>query len=362
MEGAIEKESQPPKTHTFLNNHEEDEMSYRQLTVDDRYQIQILGTEKFTPTEIAERLGFHRSTIVRELKRNSEPAMLHAYTAKRAQKKTRQRRVDKGKRSRKLQGSLQAIVEALLRRSWSPEAIAGRLRLEQKITISHETIYQHVIRDSKAMGYLRYCLRFGGYKHHRFKKSTVAAKTALRKKTIHDRPASVNNRRVLGHWERDTLLGQRGRSALLTLIERKSRLSRIRRIANVDVEHASTGTVGALKGLGAKSVTNDNGTEFQRDDELQNKMQIPIYFCDPKSPWQRGSIENLNGLIRQYIPKGSDIDALPDAICDALEETLNFRPRKTLGFRTPHEVFYRENLKLTTDPSAHLGLEFSRST
>jgi IS30 family transposase len=112
----------------------------------------------------------------------------------------------------------------------------------------------------------------------------------------------------------------------------------------------------------SKTLTNDNGVEFQRDVEMQNKLDIPIYFCDPASPWQRGTVENTNGLIRQYLGKGSSFDDLPEWIENAVENTLNFRPRKTLGYRTPHEVFYSENVTLTRNQAMHFGLEFSRPT
>jgi transposase, IS30 family len=339
-------------------------MNYRQLTQDKRYQLESLRGLGFSMVTIAAWLRCHPSTVSRELRRNADPRSEGAYAAKRAQSMTRQRRVDKGERCRKIQGTLQRHVERHLRRSWSPEQISGRLRLERGIRISHETIYQHVLRDARRQGKLRYCLRFGGYKHHRFRKSKVAVKSGLRKKSVHQRCAAANKRRELGHWERDCVLGQRGESALLTLVDRKSRFTRIRRVQKVDTEHVARATIEALATHRrvTKTMTNDNGVEFQRDEALQAKMNIPIYFTDPHSPWQRGSIENLNGLVRQYVPKGFDIDKLPSWATQALEETLNFRPRKTLGYRTPHEAFYGTRLSLIANQRMHFGLEFSLAT
>jgi IS30 family transposase len=339
-------------------------MSYRQLTLDERYKIQVLHKQRFTKAAIAGELQRHPATIARELDRNSEPQCVEPYRAERAARMACQRRIDKGRRERKIQGEVKEIIEQKLRLSWSPEQISGRLQLERELSISHETIYQHVLRDSQQRGTLRYCLRFGGYKHHRFKKSKVGARTRQRKNWLEQRPAEANERREMGHWERDCMLGTRGNSALLTIIDRKSRYTRIRHVKKLDVEHVAKATLDALGTHRAisKTMTNDNGTEFQRDESLQKRMGIPIFFCDPASPWQRGSIENLNGLLRQYLPKRSNLDKLPVWAPKALEETLNFRPRKTLGWKTPHEIFFDDLVMLTINPLLRFGLEFSPSS
>jgi transposase, IS30 family len=336
-------------------------MNYRQLALDERYQLQVLHAQGVTQVAIARLLGRSQSTMSRELRRNQDPCASVAYKAKWAHAATGQRRVDKGVQCRKIQGTLQRHIERKLRLSWSPEQISGRLRLERGIRVSHETIYQHVLRDSRQRGFLRYCLRFGGYKHHRFKRSTMAEKTRLRKNSVHARPAAANKRTELGHWERDCVLGQRGQSALLTIVDRRSRYTRIRHVEKLNTEHVAHATIAALAPHRriTKTMTNDNGVEFQRDQALQDEMRIPIFFTDPSSPWQRGSIENLNGLVRQYVPKGVDMDALPDWVPQALEETLNHRPRKTLGYRTPHEAFYRKRQSLIANQRMHFGLEFS---
>lgn len=335
-------------------------MRYRQLTLEDRYQIQSLHAHGFTQVEIAQSVGCHPSTISRELRRNVR-GHWERYKAATAQAAARRRRTLKGERSRKIQGRLQELVERKLGLSWSPEQISGRLRLEMGIHVSHETIYQHVLRDARSQGILRYCLRFGGYKHHRFRKSKMGQRTRLRKNWIRTRCKAANERTELGHWERDCVLGVRGGAALLTIVDRKSRYTRIRRVQNVDIDNVAPATIEALSTQDGpvNTLTNDNGVEFQRDEALQKKMGIPIYFTDPSSPWQRGSIENLNGLVRQYIPKGADIRQLPEWMPQALEITLNHRPRKTLGYRTPHEVHYRRRLTMISNPRVHFGLEFS---
>jgi transposase, IS30 family len=338
-------------------------MSHRQLTLEERYHIQLLH-KQHSRSEIARTLGRHRSSVSRELRRNSEPDATQPYLAARASRLSHQRRIAKGRASRKIQGPLQELVERKLRLSWSPEQISGRLKQELGIQISHETIYQHVLRDSKARGFLRYCLRFGGYKHHRFKKSRMAERTRQRKNWMETRPPAANDRSELGHWERDCIVGKHGGAALLTLVDRRARYTRIRRVERHNAAEVAQATVDALKPHRdvTKTVTNDNGSEFQRDQTLQRQLGVPIFFTEPSAPWQRGSIENLNGLVRQYVRKGSRIEELPDDVPSALEETLNFRPRKILGYRTPHEIFFDEEVCLLKGQLMHFGLEFSSPT
>jgi IS30 family transposase len=311
--------------------------TYEQLSLDERYQIQTRKGLRHSVPSIARALGRHPSTIYRELKRNGDPdrfvgffkpVRLPDYLAKRANMFAGARRVKKGEAQRKIRGELRELVESKLRLSWSPEQISGRLFSEQRISLSHETIYQHILRDSKRLGFYRYCLRFGGYKHHRFKKSKMAERTRARKNWIEDRPAAANKRSEIGHWERDCLLGKRGDSALLTMVDRRSRYVRVVHVPKLDTDTIATATTEGLRGLKHKTLTNDNGIEFQRDESLQKTMGIPIYFCNPHSPWERGSVENANGLIRQYFPKSSDFDKLPTWGPSAVENTLNFRPRK----------------------------------
>jgi IS30 family transposase len=334
-------------------------MSYRQLTLDERYHIQVHLKERLSQVEIARRLGRHPSTISRELKRNRRGGYVPAYQAKRANCFAGQRRIDKGERSRIIRGPLKRLVEERLRWSWSPEQICGRLRLELGIKVSHETIYQHVLRDAKQCGFLRYCLRFGGYKHHRFKKSRMAERTRGRKKWLDQRPAAANERAEIGHWERDCIIGARRGAVLLTMVDRRSRYSRMARVRRHTAKLVGAATSRLLARHRRITITNDNGREFGDDETLQRKLGVPIYFTEPSAPWQRGSIENLNGLVRQYIPKGASLDDLPNVTVSAIEETLNHRPRKNLGFKTPYELFFDEETKLMNRKTVHFGMKFS---
>jgi transposase, IS30 family len=336
-------------------------VKYQQLTRDERYQIAALHKQKMSMVDIARTIGRHASTVGRELARNKNE--WGEYTGGRAHERAEARRDAKAAKRRKIHGELQALIEQKLKLSWSPEQIAGRLRLELSIAISHETIYQHVLRDThEKSGILRYCLRFGGYRqgHSRFKKSHCAERTRNRKNRIDSRPAAANERTELGHWERDCLLGTRGGPALVTFIDRRSRFVKLRYVTRVDTKMVADATIAALKSEPTKSVTNDNGAEFRGDEKLQRALRTKIYFCDPSSPWQRGSVENANGLIRQYAAKGKSFDDMNSDYPSMIAETLNHRPRKVLGYRTPQEVFLDEKLWLLTDPKLlRFGLEYS---
>jgi IS30 family transposase len=342
-------------------------MTYQQLSLDERHQIRALRSQSVSWAEIARRLGRHRSTILREVRRNSVERIdgVIQYHAGQAHGRAHARRVAKGVQQRRIQGELRTLVEQKLRLSWSPEQISGRLWLERGDRLSAETIYQHVIRDAfEQRGGLRYCLRFGGYKKHRLRRSRHAARTRARKNHISQRPAAANDRSEVGHWERDCVLGPKGGPVVLTLVERRTRYTRFRRVGKLDTAAVAAATVEALRPYAAsiKSVTNDNGVEFQRDAALASRLRVPIYFCDPSSPWQRGTVENVNGLLRQYLPKHASMPTLTDALTTALEDTLNYRPRKILGYRTPHEAFFGEVTPLLKGDLMRFGLEFSPET
>jgi IS30 family transposase len=341
--------------------------TYVQLTLEERYQIYTGRKTGWSQAAIAKFIGRDPATVSRELKRNRYPHTVcgqqHLYRPAYAHEMAAGRRAAKGRAERKIQGPLQSLVERKLFLGWSPEQISGRLLHELDVGLSAETIYQHVIRDThEQRGPLRYCLRFGGYKQHRCTKSVVGQRTRERKNWLDTRPAAANERSELGHWERDCVLGKRADgAALLTMVDRKSRYLLVRHVEHLDSTHVAKATEHALANQRyARTLTNDNGHEFARDAALQQRLQLPIYFCDPSSPWQRGSIENANGLIRQYVRKGARLDDLEPWMPRALEDTLNFRPRKTLGFRTPHEVHFDQSVNLMSGPLLRLGLEFSR--
>jgi transposase, IS30 family len=345
-------------------------MARGQLTLDERYQISSMLQQRKSRAEIARCIDRDRSTITRELERNSivrvqDGQRIVYYDPKQAQFRAHERRVVKGAATRKIQDALRELVDGKLQLGWSPQQISARLRAEGLAAVSHETIYQHVIRNShEHRGWLRHTLRFSGYKHRRLRKSKHAQRTRALRKHIDGRPAAANERSELGHWERDCVVsGKHGRKALLTIVDRKSRFACIALVEH-NVDAVASATVAALAEHAdvTKTITNDNGSEFHRSSDLEDALGLPVYFCDPSSPWQRGSVENLNGLVRQYVPKGMNLDELPAWFPAALADTLNHRPRKVLGWKTPFEVWTGQSVKLMSGPLLRVGLEFTSAT
>jgi len=336
-------------------------VSYQQLTLDERYQIYTLRKQQLNCAEIGREMGRHRTTIARELKRNvGERSMTVGYMPTVAHKLAAERRVDAGALRWKITGDLKRLVEEKIMQSWSPEQISGRLLLEHGLKLAFETIYQHVIRDDAAGGLLRYGLRQRRRRHARTAKKATADRARAAQRHVDNRPAAANDRSELGHWERDCIVGTAGKSALLVAVDRKSRYSLLARVEAATTRIVTKETLRMLDGLPTESVTNDNGAEFARADALEAKLGARVYVCDPSSPWQRGTVENTNGLIRQYVPKKTNIDDLHSSMPTAIQETLNHRPRKVLGFRTPHEAFFDEKTTLMpTRKRMHFGLEFA---
>ena len=313
---------------------------YHQLTEQERYTVGVLRRQGSSLRAIGRILDRHPSTISREIRRNACHANDGAYRPSKAQERTNGRR----RRSRSVRQHDQAIYEAiegLLRdEQWSPEQIANWLMLTGVTRISHMTIYRYVREDAKYGGVLRLCLRQGG---KRRRKRTFGPEKRGRlqgKPMIDTRPEAVESRLEPGHWEGDTVIGAADeRDCLLTLVERSSGVALVAKLP-----HRTTAAVNraALKlirtsGMPFKTITWDNGTEFHGYKALEQAAGIRCYFAYPHRPWQRGSNENFNGLLRQYAPKRRSLAHLQQHHCDRIAETLNQRPRKRYGYKTPIE-------------------------
>lgn len=320
---------------------------YHQLTQRQRFIIQDLRDLGKNLTEIAKELGVHRSTISREIKRNSN--CKGGYRALGAETYRKGRRVDKYDRHRKIAGVLEEVIIEKLGQAWSPEQISGRLKLEGKWSISHESIYRwiyNIAPEFKAA--LRHrCRRRRGLKKRR---------RGLEKKPrkfINLRSEAANQRTELGHWERDLLEGRRSGPSLLVANDRKSRLTKIKRVFSHNSSEVSEATTNLLKNEITTTLTNDNGVEFGEYEKLEKELSIPVYFCQPYTSWQRGTVENTNGLIRQFYPKRSDFWQINDEEIKYIELNLNNRPRKTHGFKTPYEIHYSKQTKLIKEESTY---------
>jgi len=300
-------------------------------------------------TEIAKRLKRSDSTINREIHKQVKKRKW-CYSAVLGEKLAKENIAKRG-RKRKIDNcdELKEYVYEKLKIEWSPEEIAERLKLEyagnMKMRISHETIYQHL-----------YCLPKGELKKELMKGLRHERKRRLSRQNIHDRrqkiadiisiserPKEVEDRIVPGHWEGDLIIGKDRKSAIGTLVERTMRITLIVPLKAKDAFTVRESFAAAFERIPkkfAKTLTYDRGREMSQHKPFTEKTKIKVYFADPYSPWQRGTNENTNGLIRQYFPKGTDFSKVSVSALAEAERRLNGRPRKTLGYYTPAEKYY----------------------
>jgi transposase, IS30 family len=309
-------------------------MKYCRVTFKHRLCIKTMQASGLTNGEISDKLGFHRCTIGREIKRNSGG---RGYRCKQAQKLCEQRQCYRYQARRMLPPMIEA-VEKKLKLKWSPEQIRNRFKKAGHPYVSAETIYKYIKKDRAAGGHLWTHLR---YSHKRRRRRFPAMERRGRihgATSIEKRPNGAKNRSRLGHWERDSMLGSSRKGGILVLTERKSRFNRLQQVDVRTARKITKATITATKGYKFKSITNDRGLEFYEHERLTKKTGIPVYFCDPYSSYQRGTNENRIGVLRQYIPKGSDLRCLNDAKLQYIENEINNRPMKCLDWRTPYEV------------------------
>lgn len=321
-------------------------MSYRQLTPEQRYQIEAYLGTGMTKSEIAKRIGVHRSTVYREICRNSD-VRLRGYKACPAVWAVRERH--RQKRKRRIGEETWARVEVLLGVEWSPEQISKRLKLEGLSTASHETIYLRVYRDKLKGGDLYKHLRRQHICRKRIHKYSKRGAWDTRR-PIRERPSIVETRSRLGDWEADTIVGRRQKGSILSLVERRSRLLLLEKLEDRSPDTLADAASRKLAPVKDKvlTITSDNGFEFRRHERIALELDADFFFADPYASWQRATVENTNGLVRQYIPKKSDFGSLSNDDLQLVADRLNNRPRKTLGFRTPNEVFFNQSVALIT--------------
>jgi len=321
---------------------------YRQLTEEDRIEIYAMKQAGKEQNKIALKLGVHPSTISRELARNTG---LRGYRPKQAQQKTLHRRFT-ARKALKMMPETIDYIESKLAEQHSPEQIAERMKLDpgwHGPVVSHERIYQHVWQDKAQGGMLYKHLRIGGTKQRRKRRNSRDMRGTIKNRVgIQERPNIVERKIRIGDWEGDTVVGKNHQGALVTLVDRKSKLTLIGKVDRYTAEAVEITIISLMELLPRRNytLTVDNGKEFASHESIADTLQIKVYFADPYSAWQRGLNENTNGLIRQYVPKGSDVRSLTDRQIQHIMDRLNNRPRKSLGFLTPNEVFC-ERKKLT---------------
>ncbi len=313
-------------------------MRYHQLTSAERYALSALRKQGHSQSEIARALGRHRSTICREVQRNTRKD--GGYRPETADDFARWRR---GRSRRNWQFTDQhfALVRLCLQEYWSPEQISGRLHRLGLLTISHETIYRYVWDDWGCGGSLHLFLR-GARKLRRKRYRSYDSRGRLEgKRHISQRPAGAENRSRFGHLEADTVMGAPDQHCVLTLVDRKAGFTWIGKLHERSARAANERAVNLIKKARhrIRSVTADNGTEFHGYKEIESRTGALFYFANPHHSWERGTSENTNGLIRQFRPRGKSMAQLTQKDCDRIALLLNNRPRKRHGFLTPAEVY-----------------------
>jgi len=313
---------------------------YKHLTLDERYQIYAFKKSGWGNARIAKELGVDKTTIGRELKRNLSG---RGYRPKHADKLALGRRQAKAKK--RISVETWVAIETDLQFDFSPEQINGRRSLEGKETVSHEWIYQHIYQDKATGGNLYQHLRSQKKRKKRYGKNSQRG-ALINQISIENRPLIVTEKSRIGDWEVDSVIGKGHQGAIVTMVERKTKLLRMEKVDYKTAELTKKALCKLLNGLEVKTITSDNGKEFALHQEIAQVLEAEFYFCHPYSSWERGVNENTNGLVRQYFPKQMKFATITAKEIKLAEDKLNNRPRKTLGYQTPNEVYSKEQKEL----------------
>lgn len=310
-------------------------MAHTQLTSEQRYQIKALKQANQTTAKICEIVGVDRSTVYREIKRNTG---LRGYRPKQAHEKALDRRQRKSKQ--RITQETWKRVEEKLQLDWSPEQIANWLKKHGNEKVSHEWIYHYVYADKRVGGNLHQHLRC--QKPYRKRTGSNDRRGKIPNTTsIEQRPEIVDQRARLGDWEVDLILGKGQQGVVVTLTERKSRFTLLRKVLSKQAELVAQAIIDLLSWVEhLKTITADNGKEFAKHLQISRQLCVDIFFAHPYSSWERGTNENTNGLIRQYLPKSRNLTTVSTQEELMIMDRLNLRPRKCLDFNTPFEVFF----------------------
>ena len=313
--------------------------NYTHLNEENRFEIYEHKQDGLTIRKIAKIIGKSPSTISRELSRNKSA---RGYRPKHASEKTLARKKS-ARKSMKMNSELIAKIEMMLSEDWSPEQISGALGIEN-INVSHECIYQYVWQDKKNGGKLYMHLRHGHKRRNRKRGKKETRGQIKNKVSIHDRPKIIDEKGRIGDWEIDLVVGKDHKGFLVTVVERVSKYTVAAYCEFKDSSSILKAVVKLLNPLKAvvHSITSDNGKEFADHEAIAKTLSLKYFFADPYSSWQRGLNENTNGLLRQYFPKKSSFTAITENVLKAVIDKLNHRPRKTLDFLSPFQIFSPE--------------------
>ena len=315
-------------------------MTYSQLTLKERYMLCRLRKQGLNNAQIAQYLGRHPSTIGRELKRNR---CNHdgKYRYSKAQEHCNGRR-SRSRRNQQLCDKDFRIALLLLKQQWSPEQISGWLKDNHKKPISHETLYRYIWKDKAQGGTLWKYLRQSSKQRRKRYKAYDSRGRLAQKRHISQRPQSIESRKIKGHWEIDTVMGKGSKHCIVTLVERKSGYTLIGKLKDRTTQSLNQRVLSIINKQPNlfKTITADNGTEFHQYKVIEDKHPTKFYFTNPYHSWERGTNENTNGLIRQYLPKGMDMKNVTQHQCNAIAKSLNNRPRKRHDYKTPEQILF----------------------
>lgn len=314
---------------------------YIHLTPEERDEIANLHSQKTPLSQIASILKRSKSTISNEINRNSSK---NGYYSQQAQQQAKKRWERSHKRIRINNPILRAYIEQKLKSGWSPEQVAGRLKQDNSdMSISHEAIYQYIYEENRVL-----CLYLPRRHSKRLKKGNLrkTKRTTIPDRiSIQERPKVIELREEFGHYEADSVVSRKSKYALSTMVERKSRYTTISRLSSKTAQNTSNAIKKALQDLpdnAVKTFTYDNGTEFALHMQVNSSLNTKSYFCQPYHSWEKGSIENRNGIIRRYLPKGTDFAKIKDVEIKWIQDRINNTPMKCLGYKTPREIFDQE--------------------
>ena len=293
-------------------------------------------------TQIANNLGRSKSTISSEIRRNKGG---RGYRPKQADRLAQERSIG-SRNARRIEPHVLKAAFERISEQLSPEQVAAEL------PISHEALYQHIYVNKADGGLLWKNLRSQKKKRKRYAGGTDRRGQIPGRRPIHERPADVETRRTVGHWEGDTVIGAGHKQAIVTLVERRSGYARLMKVSHKTSKQVADAVIKKLRSInaGVKTITFDNGKEFAEHARIDEALGSKTYFADPFSSWQRGSNENFNGLLRQYIPKKRPLSTVTDEELKMIEERLNNRPRKRLRFKTPNQVFHESLNRVALRP------------
>ena len=321
-------------------------MRYKQLTFEQRVELKAYLKVGYSQVKIAQLLGVNRSTVCREIKRNTGK---RGYRYKQAHQQALGRRIGACKNVR-FTAELKEEVRKYIEHDWSPEQICGWLKKNDQPCVSHETIYHFIYADKASGGEL--------YKHlrHRRKKRCNRSQNKGQRGQIPNRVSIelrdpiVETKERIGDWEIDTIIGKKHKGALVTAVERKARFSCIRHVPRKEAALVAKALIDMLLPFKdwVHTITADNGKEFSQHEKIAKELDAKFYFAHPYSSWERGLNENTNGLIRQYFPKNSSLATIDISKVQQVQKKLNERPRKSLDFDTPNNLFYKTVVALET--------------